>query len=105
METSNPEAVYCIMVGDHDTIQVSEVSVMLADDCMEEIPQGLIVDGPVVPKDPLQITADRVPEHPSGSGSKSTSKPNQVNYEFCNALVFVSHVCFRLTDMNLLYSH
>lgn len=66
------------MVEDGGT---GEVSVQLVTQ-----PHGIPSEGHVVSADPVHIIADRVPEHPSASGSKTTLKPNQVSCEVVSDL-------------------
>lgn len=69
LEASNTEAVHCSMVEDGGT---GEVSVHLVTQ-----PHGISSEGHVTSADPVHIIADRVPEDPSASGSKTTLKSNQ----------------------------
>lgn len=101
MEASNPEAVHCSMVEDGGTGEVSVQLVTLP----HEISLKAIEEGPVVAVDPLHVIADRVPEHPSGSGSKSTFKPNKVNHEFVSHLYLSCAFVFVWFSMDLLYCH
>lgn len=86
LEASNTEAVHCSMVEDGGT---GEVSVHLVTQ-----PHGISSEGHVTSADPVHIIADRVPEDPSASGSKTTLKSNQVSCEVVLGLYLFHYFAF-----------